>query len=447
MRKLMFAVSILVATSMLLAACSGTTPAQAPATPTASAPAPKIPIRWMVSTGPVMEPVVAGFNASQDRIELSLADPDGAADMVGPVGWNAVNTFHGQFLDMTPAIEATSLDTSIFPEDLLEMFRTEEGLMGLPYAISPAVMFYVPALFDQAGLSYPPAEYGGPYLMPDGTEKPWDWNTLAEIARLLTIDANGKNATGEGFDRNKIVQFGYSPQWQHVAHMAGFWGAGAADYYDPASLEAHVPEPARQAWQWYYEGMWGEQPFIPANTAATWPLFSSGDFLSSGKVAMVVGRSWATCCLTGFTAGGNEFQLAALPANPNDGQVHGCMDMDAFRIFKDTPHPNEALEVIVYMITVARLAPVTHALPAIEGQRAANLEVRSEQYPFVTSWQPLLDGIAYPDIPPVDGYMPNFVDAWLRLDTFGDLMTSTEGLDLEVEIASLESDLTAIFQK
>ena len=44
-----------------------------------------------------------------------------------------------------------------------------EGQLGLPFAIFPTFLSYNKELFDEAGLNYPPAEYGEPYIMPDGT--------------------------------------------------------------------------------------------------------------------------------------------------------------------------------------------------------------------------------------------------------------------------------------
>jgi ABC-type glycerol-3-phosphate transport system substrate-binding protein len=162
---------------------------------------------------------------------------------------------------------------------------------------------------------------------------------------------------------------------------------------------------------------------------------------------MAVSRSWLTCCLHDLVEAGNEFQLAALPADPNDGQVHAALDIDAFHIFQDSPHPNESLEVIAYLITTSGLAQALDVLPAIEGQRAAYLEARAEQYPFVSSWQPLLDGVTHADLSLTEGYLPNFQGAWFRLGQLGDQMAGLGGLYLPAEIIVLENDLTAIFQE
>ena len=102
--------------------------------------------------------------------------------------------------------------------------------MGLPFAVFPGAMYFVPAMFDEAGLNYPPQVYGEKYVMPDGSEVDWNWDTVTEIAKLLTVDVNGLNSTEEGFDRANIVQVGYSPQWQSAQSVATYYD-GAAKMY------------------------------------------------------------------------------------------------------------------------------------------------------------------------------------------------------------------------
>jgi hypothetical protein len=55
--------------------------------------------------------------------------------------------------------------------------------------------------------------------------------------------------------------------------------------------------------------------------------------------------------------------------------------------------------------------------------------------------------LAYADNPSAEGYMPNWNEAWARMDTFYSLENTTAGLDLATEIATLEADLTVIFNK
>src|SRR4029079_2233441 len=82
-------------------------------------------------------------------------------------------------------------------------------------------------MFDEAGLEYPPAKYGDQYKMPDGSMVDWNFDTIRQIAMLLTIDASGKNATEAGFDPKKIVQYGFEPQRDDLRTIgAGFFGQG-----------------------------------------------------------------------------------------------------------------------------------------------------------------------------------------------------------------------------
>src|SRR5690606_2917826 len=115
-------------------------------------------------------------------------------------------------LDLAPYIRETSF--SLVSDPALRMFfQSEVGQYGLPIGVYPSAVYYVPSLFDQAGLNYPPDNYGEKYVMPDGTVVDWDWETLKDIARLLTMDVNGRNASDPGFDRNRIVQVGFEFQW------------------------------------------------------------------------------------------------------------------------------------------------------------------------------------------------------------------------------------------
>ena len=78
---------------------------------------------------------------------------------------------------------------------------------------------------------------------------------MREVALLLTVDANGNDATSPDFDPDNIVQFGYYEQWTDFR--------GAATLFGPGSLvdengNAQVPDQWRDAAEWFYDGMWNE---------------------------------------------------------------------------------------------------------------------------------------------------------------------------------------------
>jgi multiple sugar transport system substrate-binding protein len=492
MKKLLYVLSLLVIASMILAACTPPAteapaeepaateaPAEEPAATEAPAEEPaageKIQVRWFVGLGTgtnpeqvaAQEEVVSDFNASQDRIELVLEIvPYDAArdtlstqiasgagpDIVGPVGWGGSNDFYGQWLDLTPYIESSGFDVSIFDPALVAFYQTEEGQVGLPFAVFPGAMYFQPAMFDEAGLNYPPQVYGEKYVMPDGTEKDWNWETITEVAKLLTVDVNGLNSTEEGFDRAQMVQVGYAPQWQSILSIGTFYG-GAAKLYsgtEKGSYASTIPDSWKEGWKWYYDGMYGDQPFIATGPLAGAPEFGNGNIFNAGKAAMGLTQTWYTCCLAEFRDAGNEFQLGIQPIGAN-GEVSGRVDADTYRILKDSKNPDAAFEVLAYLITTGgdKLLPVYGAMPAIAEKTDAFFDVKSNDYPFVTdeSWNVFVQGLAYPDAPSSEQYQPNSIKANNRFATFLDLMNNTEGLDFDAEYQKLVDDINAIYNE
>ncbi len=511
MKKLLYLLSLLIIASMVLTACGGAAATSAPAEneapaeateapaeepaateapagateapaatatltpyPVANCEGGKVCIRWFVGLGTgtdapqitTQEEVVADFNASQDKIQLileiipynsardtlSTQIASGAGpDIVGPVGWGGSNDFYGQWLDISPQIESSGFDTSIFDPALIKFYQTEEGQVGLPFAVFPGAMYFVPALFDEAGLAYPPQTYGEKYVL-DGEEVDWTWDTVTEVAKRLTVDINGNDATMDAFDPTKIVQVGYNPQWQSIQSIATFYGGAAKMYEGEAkgSFTSTLPDSWKDSFKWYYDGMWGEQPFIASGPLSGSPEFLAGNVFNSGKAAMGLTQTWYTCCLGEFRDAGNEFQLGIQPMGA-DGEVHGRVDADTFRIWKGTKNPNEAFEVLAYLITTGadKLLPVYGAMPAVPGKTQAFFDKKAADYPFVTqeSWDVFTQGLAYPDTPSSEQYHPNSIKANSRFATFLDLMNNTPGLDFDAEYQKLVDDLNIIYNE
>jgi len=498
MKKLLYVLSLLLIASMVLTACGGGQPAatEAPAEPAATEPAAteppateaatgdKVQIRWFVGLGtgtdptqlPAQEKAVADFNASQDEIELVLevVPYDSARDtlatqiasgagpdIIGPVGWGGSNAFYGQWLDMTPYIESTGFDTSVYDPALVEFYQTEEGQVGLPYLVFPAAIYYVPGMFDEAGLEYPPTAYGDKYTL-DDAEVDWNWETLTEVAKRLTVDVNGANATEDGFDATQMVQVGFANQWQtHVAYQ-GSYIAGAADIVsgDAGSYESAMPDSWKEANKWVYDGMWGEQPFMATGPLAGAPEFGNGNLFNSGKAAMAMTPLWYTCCLDQFKEAGFEFQAGVLPVGA-DGQPHGRVDADTIRIWKGTKNPEAAFKALSYLIGpegIQTLIVGTEEVPAAYSGLPANPEYQQpyvdgllKRYPFTTAetWDVFKAGLAYPDNPSAEQWQPNWNEAWARQQTFFDLLQNTpaDQLDFDAEWQKLVDDLNAIYAK
>jgi multiple sugar transport system substrate-binding protein len=416
-----------------------------------------VEIRWFVGLGTggnpeqieAQEAVVEAFNASQDGIELVLEivqndvaydtlstqiASGSAPDIIGPVGIRGAHAFNGRWLDLQPLVDASGYDLSRWDTEQVDVWRTDEGLVGLPFAVFPAIMFYNKALFDEAGLPYPPQEFGANY----GDGRPWDMDTLRDIGLFLTVDANGNDATSADFDADNIEQFGYVDQWTEPQRFATMFGAGSMTNDDGTP---NVPDAWRDAFKWHYDGVWNEV-FIPSAEYEGSDILAAGNPFDSGNVAMAHTHLWYTCCVAGV---GEDWDIGVVPAY--DGSQTAALHADVFRILNTSDHPEEAFEALTYLIGegASDLLGAYGGMPADESLQADFFAGLDETYPQGVNWDVATASLAFPDIPSHEQDMPNFLKAQDRWGAFWSNLQSTPGLDVDAEIDTLLADLTGIY--
>jgi multiple sugar transport system substrate-binding protein len=446
---------------------STTTTAEGGETPSGD----KTEIRWFIGIGAggqpeqraAQEAVVEAFNASQDEIELviEIVENDvapetlateiasgNAPDIIGPVGRDGSNEFAGLYLDIEPLIASTGVETSQWAEAAIDNQREADGtLVGLPFASYPSAMFYNRALFDEAGLPYPPQEYGadGTAVYGEGTEweGPWDYAKVQEIAQILTVDANGVDATDPAFDRESTVQWGFHWQWTtRIFQNGSYWGAG---YPVADDGTADIPAVWEEEWRWFYGNVW-DRGISPSQAQ----MDAVGDnVFQTGSLAMAATHLWYTCCIRDDENGivGDFWDLAVLPSN--GGAVTANMHADTFRIMASTEHPDEAFQTMYYLVTTAAPELLTAygaapADPALTTEFLANLD---ERYPQGVNWQVILDAANFADNPSHETFLPGWGEYKVRLGELESAILSDPALDLDAAIAQVESDLTTIFQE
>jgi hypothetical protein len=78
--------------------------------------------------------------------------------------------------------------------------------------------------------------------------------------------------------------------------------------------------------------------------------------------------------------------------------------------------------------------------------RKAYMEAQKQKYPWITTWDTLLAGMAYSDAPRAEPYNPDYRDnVWERIRVFGEQLKN--GTDLQAQEDLLEQDLTALFNQ
>ena len=254
-------------------------------------------------------------------------------------------------------------------------------------------MYYNKELFDEADLEYPPAAYGEPYA--DGD--PWDMDKVAELALLLTVDANGNDATSPDFDPENVVQWGFHHQFNDDARAIGtFFGPGTFVADDGT---AQIPENWLAAWQWYVDLIdrrRGAEPVADRHrharrratpsTPATWRWPSP----TCGTRAASATRS----------GNGRDFwDIAVVPEY--NGEATSKLHADTFRILASTENPEAAFEVLTYLLDDA--APVLldtyGGLPARDDLREPFFARLDELFPQGVNWEAALAGLDRPDVP------------------------------------------------
>jgi len=407
----------------------------------------------------VEQAVVDAFNASHPNIKLTfeaipyetardtlatqLASGNGP-DVVGPVGIGGAEAFHGQWLDLQPYIDKTKYDMTQFPESTVNLYNVGgEGQVGIPFAIYPSVLFYKAGLFKEAGLAEPPHEWGGKYTMPDGSVVDWDYETATKLALLLTVDKNGKDATDPSFDPENVVQWGFEPQRDDLRQVGAYWKAGQfASGADGKTAE--IPAAWAESWKWFYDSIWTN------HTAMTGPQFldttlnPDGYPFFTGNVAMSENYLWSTY---GVANAGDDWNMAATPSY--DGQTTAAFNADTFRILKSSKHPDEAFEVLTYLLGDAskELLQAYGGMPARVADQDAFFVTAQEPFTQPIDWQVAKDGVAFADVPNFESYMPAYNESLDLIITFGTKWQATPGLDMDKEIEDLRTQMQAIWDK
>ena len=421
-------------------------------------------VRWYVGLGIGAQPeqlaaqrdVVEAFNESHDDIQLEVEIVDNeiafdnlstqiaggnAPDIIGPIGIRGSNSFAGQFLDLEPLVESTGFDLAQYDQEQVEFWREETGeLTALPFGTYPAMMYFNTELFDEADLEYPPTEYGQPYA--DGD--PWDMDKVAELAQILTVDANGNDATSPDFDPENVVQWGFHHQFNDDARAIGtFFGSGSFVADDGS---AQIPENWLASWQWYVDLI--ASGAAPNDSQVNSDVLAQTNAFSTGNVAMSFTHLWYTCCVRDEDGNGLDFwDLAVVPEY--NGEATSKLHADTFRVLESTENPEAAFEVLTYLLGDAapQLLETYGGLPARADLRDPFFATLDEVFAHGPNWDVAVAGLDRPDVPSHEGNMPNFEEAEAVIDTFESRLTSEPNLDVAAAAEELRAELDPIFQR
>ncbi len=354
-------------------------------------------------------------------VEFNKATPP---DLVGPAMMLDVEGF--SLLDLAPYLEAAGLTAGMSAPQVLNANTLDgQGVVGIPVFVPSALLLYNKTAFEEAGLNLPPSAYGELYTLPDGQEVEWSFETVAWVARRLTLDRAGKNATEEGFDRTKIARYGFA-----LDDQLAYFGQPIYTKNGPITSADSL----KAGWSWLHAGAFGEQPFIQIQGA---PFGQAPMFLASTFDLYLV-RTTAT-------------GIAPVPAL--DGQVYQTPVVmgESFFILADSPH-EETVALLAFILAQDELAELCHWQNCL-GQLSIFTRIQEKQYtdwaakmPFLqeNDFRFLSDGLAH--FPPLFGHTAqlsylDFSNGILRQFT----TKALEGPDSDLD--ALFAEMEAALQK
>jgi multiple sugar transport system substrate-binding protein len=185
----------------------------------------------------------------------------------------------GKLLDLTPYFAKQPRDQSVLETSF---YRFDHGskLLGTGLATGIILLYYNKSLFDAAKLPYPPAK----------ADQAWTWAKFIEVAKKLTKDRNGNDASSPKFDPENIVSYGAAiPQdwWGYLTFIYSNGGKLVND--EGTELLLNRPEDV-EVLQALQDAILVQH--ISATPTQSKTLPSADILMQTGKVAMTFNGMW-----------------------------------------------------------------------------------------------------------------------------------------------------------
>jgi multiple sugar transport system substrate-binding protein len=230
----------------------------------------------------------------------------------------------GYTLDLQP-YTALYLDKSIIDDwdpAQYNAFFTEDGKQfGLPKYHGALALYYNKDLFDQYKVAYP--------------DENWDYNDYLNAMKRLTNDRNGDGKTDLWGSMMDI-------SWDRIQIHVNAWGGHFVDPQDSTRCLMGEPQ-SLAAMEWIRARIWDDHvmaSFPDVRNASTREAFISQ------QVAMVEDGSWA---LKDILSGAN-FRIGVAPMPRGPFRRATLVATDGFGIYSKTEHPEQAWELIKFLI-------------------------------------------------------------------------------------------------
>lgn len=236
----------------------------------------------------------------------------------------------GKILDLTSYFAKQPTDQGVL-ETSFYRFDHGKKLLGTGLATGVILLYYNKELFDAAHLSYPPAT----------AQDAWTWDKFVEVAKKLTKDRHGNDATNPNFDPNNIETYGLSlPQdwWSYLTFIDS--NGGSFVNKEGTELLLNRPESV-QVLQALENAIFVDH--ISPRPTQNKALPSADILMQTGKVAMTFNGMWK---VVDFSQLHHPWGMGALPYFKEPTTI--ILSVPKV-IFAATKHPDEAFTFYLYI--------------------------------------------------------------------------------------------------
>ena len=434
---------------------------------TAAGPNGGVVVRWFIGIGSGGKPeqvaaeqkFAADFNAAQKAVYLSVEIYDNSVaanqlqiqiaagnppDIIGPVGVEGLNIFRDNLLDLAPLIASHNFDMTKFDPALADFFAIgkEGATIGVPYATYPSFIYYNKKLFDEAKLPYPPTKVGDLY---DG--KPWDMEAVRNLGMKLTVDKNGNDATSADFDPENIVQWGFDMQWADDRADTEATIFGSSSVVSADGKTAQITDQFKTGLKWFNDGVWKDH-FIPSYPQIQSDLLGKGNQFQSGNLAMADTHSWYTCCINPAAPAKPSFTWGVAVTPAYNGVTTAKLHADTFSILNGSKNPDAAFDALAALVASPELLTNYGAFPADPSLQQSAFDAIQKNYPdSKIDFSVMQAMLGYVDKPSHQAWMPDYQKSRAALKAVYNKYRTTAGLDIDAELATLQTTLQGIFDE
>lgn len=290
----------------------------------------------------VVAPVHGSWNEMMAAIQARWTSGD-APDIavVAPHGLSRTWGANGRLLNLSPFLQADFDDAAGVPAAVMDLYRLDETVYGMPKEYATHAMMYNQDLFDAAGIAYP--------------EAGWTWADCLAKAQALTRGAGSRQIHGLG----TRTQPGAAEHWLWANRGPGFFDRWAGDFRTPTAADRRNKE----ALQWLVDTIYAQ---AVAPSPAQLRQEGIGSRQIGGRVAMWMGSTLDAGRLQQAQARLN-WQVAPLPRAFARGPAVTMLWSTGFGIGADTEWAAEAFAFLKHMATGAgalTLGEAGYAVPA-----------------------------------------------------------------------------------